>query len=180
MSNAKHTQSPASAVLASAPPRPGAGGTNDITQTHTTAPSTRRGHIGLIVVGSLATGLTAALLLTCLAVFAGAAEPVVTGSAMVGFGLGWAGSPVGVADRPAPAVGTGASRLFHHHRCCPNAVLARRRRPEPARLGLAPTAAGAAGLDSGARSPALAQLDPAVRGVPGASGIGPVGGRWRS
>jgi thioesterase domain-containing protein len=89
MSNAEHNQPLASAVLAPAHPGQGAGRTNDISQTRSTAPSTRRGHIGLIVVGSLVTGLAAALLLV-LVVFASAAEPVVTGSAMLGFGLGWA------------------------------------------------------------------------------------------
>jgi len=89
MSNAEHTRSLASAVPTPAHPGAGAGRTNDISESRTTAPATRRGHIGLIVVGSLATGLTAALLLV-LVVFAGAAEPVVTGSAMLGFGLGWA------------------------------------------------------------------------------------------
>src|SRR5215475_2672417 len=54
------------------------------------APSTRRGHIGLIVVGSLAAGLTAALLLVVVVSAGGAAESVVTGSAMLAFGLGWA------------------------------------------------------------------------------------------
>src|SRR5690242_21856539 len=63
--------------------------TSDITQTRSTAPSARRGHIGLIVAGSFATGLTAALLLV-LVVFAGAAEAAVTGSALLAFGLGWA------------------------------------------------------------------------------------------
>jgi pimeloyl-ACP methyl ester carboxylesterase len=75
MSKAADTQSPASPVPTSAPPGQGAGRT--------------RGHIGLIVVGSFATGLTAALLLV-LVVFAGAAEPVVIGAAMLAFGLGWA------------------------------------------------------------------------------------------
>ncbi len=89
MINAEHTPSLASAVPAPADPSQRAGGTNDISETRTTAPSTRRGHIGLIVVGSLVTGLTAALLLVWF-VFAGAAEPAVTGSAMLAFGLGWA------------------------------------------------------------------------------------------
>jgi pimeloyl-ACP methyl ester carboxylesterase len=89
MSNAEHEQSLASATLAPAHPSQGAGGTTDISQIRTTARSTRRGHIGLIVVGSLAAGLAAALLLV-LIVFAGAAEPVVTGSALLAFGLGWA------------------------------------------------------------------------------------------
>jgi hypothetical protein len=61
MSNAEHTQSPASAVFAPAHPSHGAGRTNDISETRTAAPAAHRGHIGLIVVGSLATGLTAAL-----------------------------------------------------------------------------------------------------------------------
>jgi pimeloyl-ACP methyl ester carboxylesterase len=89
MSNAEHTRSPASAVPAPAHPSQGVGRTNDISETRTTARSARGGPIGLIVVGSLATGLAAALLLV-LVVFASAAEPVVTGSAMLGFGLGWA------------------------------------------------------------------------------------------
>jgi pimeloyl-ACP methyl ester carboxylesterase len=89
MSNAEHEQSLASAVPAPAHLSQGAGRTNDISETRTTARSTRKGHIGLIVVGSLVTGLAAALLLVFV-VFAGATEPVVTGSAMLGFGLGWA------------------------------------------------------------------------------------------
>lgn len=70
MSNTEHAQS-----LTSPIPAP--------------APSTGKGHIGLIVVGSLAAGLAAALLLVWF-VSPGAAEPVVTGSAMLGFGFGWA------------------------------------------------------------------------------------------
>jgi pimeloyl-ACP methyl ester carboxylesterase len=60
-----------------------------MTETRTAAPTARRGHIGRIVVGSLAAGLAAALVLV-LFVFAGAAEAVVTGSAMLAFGFGWA------------------------------------------------------------------------------------------
>lgn len=78
MSKAAQTRSPASPAPASVRPGRGAG-----------RPGRARGHIGLIVVGSFATGLTAALLLV-LVVFAGAAEPAVTGSAMLAFGLGWA------------------------------------------------------------------------------------------
>ena len=89
MSNAEHDQSPASAVPAPAHPSEEAGGTNDISETRTTVRSTRMGHIGLIVVGSLAAGLAVALLLVWF-VSPGAAEPVVTGSAMVAFGFGWA------------------------------------------------------------------------------------------
>jgi len=111
MSNAKHAQSLASAVPTPAHPRQGAGRINDISETRTTAPSTRRGHIGLIVVGSLATGLTAALLLV-LVVFADAAEPVITGSAMLAFGLGWAmlaALSVWRTDQPQrPALGPAA------------------------------------------------------------------------
>ena len=45
--------------------------------------------IGRIVAGSVATGLVGALFLM-LVVFAGAAEPVITGSALLAFALGWA------------------------------------------------------------------------------------------
>lgn len=81
MSKAAHTRSPASPVPTSAHPGQGAGRASRAGRT--------RGHIGLIVAGSFATGLTAALLLV-LVVFAGAAEAAVTGSALLAFGLGWA------------------------------------------------------------------------------------------
>ena len=48
-----------------------------------------RGHIGWIVVGSLATGLVAAVVLA-LAPFVPAEEPAVTGAVLCGFALGWA------------------------------------------------------------------------------------------
>jgi hypothetical protein len=48
----------------------------------------RKGHIGLIVTGSVITGLIAALVLAVV-VFGGAAEPVITGVVLVAFGLGW-------------------------------------------------------------------------------------------
>ena len=48
-----------------------------------------RGHIGRIVAASLATGLLGALVLT-LVVFAGAAEHVITGTALLAFAFGWA------------------------------------------------------------------------------------------
>jgi pimeloyl-ACP methyl ester carboxylesterase len=51
------------------------------------APGT--GPIGRVVAVSVATGLMGALLLT-LVVFAGAGEHVITGSALVAFGIGWA------------------------------------------------------------------------------------------
>lgn len=71
MSNTEHTQSLTSLIPAS-------------------APSIGRGHIGLIVVGSLAAGGLAVAVLLVVVVFAGAAEPVVIGSVMLAFGLGWA------------------------------------------------------------------------------------------
>jgi pimeloyl-ACP methyl ester carboxylesterase len=49
----------------------------------------RRGHIGWIVVGSLAAGLVAALLLVA-APFIPAEESAVTGAVLCGFALGWA------------------------------------------------------------------------------------------
>jgi len=56
-----------------------------------------------VVVGSLATGLAAAALLT-LVVFPGATEGVTAGAALLGFGLGWAMLHVlsGRTDRPQP------------------------------------------------------------------------------
>jgi pimeloyl-ACP methyl ester carboxylesterase len=52
------------------------------------AATERRGHIALIVAGSLVVGLAAALLLD-LVVFAGAREHVITGAAMLAFAAGW-------------------------------------------------------------------------------------------
>ena len=49
----------------------------------------RSGHLGVIVAGSIGTGLIVALLLD-LVVFAGAGEHVITGAAMLAFALGWA------------------------------------------------------------------------------------------
>ena len=51
----------------------------------------RRRHrpVARVIAGSLAAGATAALVLT-LVVFAGATENVITGSALVAFGVGWA------------------------------------------------------------------------------------------
>jgi len=71
MSNAEQTRSPASPALTPAPPDQGAVTTDGIAGRGAAAPATPRGHIGLIVVGSLATGLAAALLL----VFVGAPDP---------------------------------------------------------------------------------------------------------
>src|SRR3982751_4269176 len=59
----------------------------------TTRPSTtaqpRGGHIGLVVLASIAAGLAIGLVLV-LAVFAGGSEPQIIGSALVGLGTGFA------------------------------------------------------------------------------------------
>lgn len=52
-------------------------------------PDRRRLPVAMAVVGSLFTGLVVTLVLV-LVVFAGGSEPVITGSALVGFGSGWA------------------------------------------------------------------------------------------
>jgi pimeloyl-ACP methyl ester carboxylesterase len=52
-------------------------------------PPLRRGRIGWIVTGSLFIGAVAALVLVAVA-FAGAREHVITGTALLGFALGWA------------------------------------------------------------------------------------------
>jgi pimeloyl-ACP methyl ester carboxylesterase len=64
------------ATLPESPPQPG-------------APPPRRGPIGWIVAGSLVLGAVAALVLVWFAV-AGAREHVITGTALLGFALGWA------------------------------------------------------------------------------------------
>src|SRR5438105_2783229 len=48
-----------------------------------------RGHVGLVVLGSIATGLAIGLLLA-LGVFAGGSEPQIIGSALLGLGTGFA------------------------------------------------------------------------------------------
>src|SRR4051812_10242883 len=61
-----------------------------------------RGPIGWVVAGSLLTGALAALV-AVLGVAAGAAEPVVTGAALLGFALGWAllgAASVRLTDQP--------------------------------------------------------------------------------
>jgi hypothetical protein len=62
--------------------------TKDLQETAAPQP-VRKGHIGLIVAGSVLTGLIAALGLAVV-VFGGAAEPVITGAVLWGFALGWA------------------------------------------------------------------------------------------
>jgi pimeloyl-ACP methyl ester carboxylesterase len=52
-------------------------------------PGSRRGHIGLVVLGSIASGLVAALVLTLL-VFGGDQEPTITGVTLLAFAAGWA------------------------------------------------------------------------------------------
>ena len=78
MSSAEHTPSISSPVPAPAHPSQGAGRTNDIS---TTGPATRSGHIGLIVAGSLATGVVAALLLAA-APFIQVQENDITGAVL--------------------------------------------------------------------------------------------------
>jgi pimeloyl-ACP methyl ester carboxylesterase len=56
--------------------------------------SSRRGHIGLVVLGSIALGSVTALLLAVL-VFGGSEEPTVTGVVLLGFAVGWAVLVVG-------------------------------------------------------------------------------------
>jgi peptidoglycan/LPS O-acetylase OafA/YrhL len=116
MSNAEHTTSIASPVPTPAHPSQGAGSTND---TSTTGPATRRGHIGRIVAGSLATGVVAALLLVA-APFIQEQENDITGAVLWGFALGWAMLAVlsvRFTDQPhrwavAPAVFMGVSGLL--------------------------------------------------------------------
>ena len=79
----------------------------------------RRGHIGRIVTGSLATGVAAALLLAA-APFIQARENDITGAVLCGFALGWAmlaGLSVRFSDQPqrwavVPAVFMGVSGLL--------------------------------------------------------------------
>lgn len=81
--------------------------------------SGRRGRIGWIVIGSLAVGLVAAVLLI-VAPFGPATQAAVTGSVLCGFALGWAMLAVlsvRLTDRPqrwafAPALLMGASGLL--------------------------------------------------------------------
>lgn len=63
-------------------------GTNIAPREHN-APSAHRGHLGRIVLASVSAGLVAAVLFTVV-VFAAAPEPTITGSALIGFSLGWA------------------------------------------------------------------------------------------
>ncbi len=53
------------------------------------AAQTQRGHVGLVVLGSMAAGLGVGLLLV-LVVFAGGSEPQITGGALIGLGTGFA------------------------------------------------------------------------------------------
>ena len=55
----------------------------------TTSQGSRRGPIRMVIAGSLLTGTVLAAVLPLL-VFAGAPEPVITGSALLGFATGWA------------------------------------------------------------------------------------------
>ena len=55
----------------------------------TTTAKAQEGHIGLVVLGSIAAGLAIGLLLV-LGVFAGGSDPQTIGSALVGLGAGFA------------------------------------------------------------------------------------------
>src|SRR5689334_14859386 len=59
------------------------------TSTQEPTPARRRVPVALVIAGSLATGIAAALVLILL-VFPGATESVITGSILAAFGLGWA------------------------------------------------------------------------------------------
>ena len=61
--------------------------TKDLQETAALQP-VRKGHIGLIVAGSVMTGLIVASGLAVV-VFGGTAEPVITGVVLLAFGLGW-------------------------------------------------------------------------------------------
>ena len=84
----------------------------------TTTDRARTGPIRGIIAGSLATGAAGAAVLT-LVVFGGASEPVITGSALLGFALGWAVLAVlsaRLTNQPqswawVPAAGLGATGL---------------------------------------------------------------------
>ena len=52
-------------------------------------PPASKGHIGQIVVWSMLTGLILALVLA-IVVFGGATEPIISGSVLLAFALGWA------------------------------------------------------------------------------------------
>jgi len=81
----------------------------------------KRGHIGRIVIGSLGTGLLAALVLVLL-VLPSATEPVVLGATMLAFALGWAmlailstrrtGQPQTWARVPAAAMAIAGTALL--------------------------------------------------------------------
>jgi hypothetical protein len=84
--------------------------TNLTTDQRTLAPavqnSGRPRSVCRIIGASLVAGGPLALVLI-LAVFAGGTEATITGSVLLGFGLGWAllADPVGAALQPTPAVG---------------------------------------------------------------------------
>src|SRR5690348_724310 len=66
-----------------------AAATATTTITPATTAETGRGHVGLVVLGSIAAGLAVGLLLV-LGVFAGGSEPQIIGSALLGLGTGFA------------------------------------------------------------------------------------------
>src|SRR3979409_2491525 len=71
-------------------------------ETSDAATPARKGHIGLIVAGSLIAGLVVALVLV-IGPFGGAEEHVIMGTALLGWALGWtllAGFSIRWADQP--------------------------------------------------------------------------------
>ena len=124
----------------------------------TASPSApRRGHIGLVVLGSIASGLVAALVLSLL-VFGGFQEPTITGVILLAFAAGWAMLAVlsvRRTDQPQrwaviPAAFMGLSGLgflvFQPGTSTVGAI----------GLGMAHRAARSGGLDGGAVSPVIA------------------------
>ena len=89
-----------------------------------------------MVAGSLAAGAVTALVLT-LVVFAGATEAVITGSMLLGFGLGWALIAVLSArmTEPAAALGSRPGRRHGRHRPRAPDPLPRRTPPSPRSAG---------------------------------------------
>ena len=97
-----------------------------------------RGHIGLIVFGSIAAGLVLGLVLDFL-VFGGSSEPVITGLALLSLAAGCAllSNTLCALHRPAATLGTHlCALLWHRGRRTPHPA-SQHPRARPARLGLA-------------------------------------------
>ena len=128
---------------------------------------TRREPVWRVVGGSLAAGFVAAIVLT-LGVFGGAAEHVISGSALLAFAAGWAmlallsnhftSQPQRWARVPAAFMAAGRARAADRP--------ARRSSPQHGRLGLAPGGARARGLD-GHPTPPQPQRPRSLADLPG-------------